>query len=308
MTCYPLLVSTNHFNLEVHFPEKKVILVTGGNGQLGKELRSFAREQDRFEFIFSSRDTLDISDQAEVYNAIKKFSPAYVVNCAAYTNVDKAESESELAFLINSTAVNHVVGALKIYGGKLIHFSTDYVYDTISDRPINEDDSCEPKSVYGKSKRAGELVLEASDIDWINIRVSWLYSSFNHNFVKTMLRLGAEREELSIVSDQVGTPTYTRDLTQVIYEMIKKDDPSLMKSHYNFSNNGVTNWASFAKEIFKQTNIKCKVGHTTTEAYDAPAPRPLWSVMSKDKITKNYEIKLRDWQESLSACLSLVHT
>ncbi len=292
----------------MHFPEKKTILVTGGNGQLGKELRSMAKGQEQFEFIFSSRDTLDISDQAEVYNAIKKFSPQYVINCAAYTNVDKAESESEQAFLINSTAVNHIVGAIKIYGGKLIHFSTDYVYDTVIDSPIKEDDPCEPKSVYGKSKRAGELVLEACDIDWINIRVSWLYSSFNHNFVKTMLRLGAERDSLSIVNDQIGTPTYTKDLADVVYKMIEKDDTSKMKSHYNFSNTGVTNWAAFAKEIFKQTRINCKVGHTTTEAYGAPAPRPLWSVMSKEKIVDNFDIKLKDWQESLSACLSLVHT
>lgn len=292
----------------MHFPDKKTILVTGGNGQLGKELRSLTKDQEQFEFIFSSRDTLDITDQAEVYNAIKKFSPDYVINCAAYTNVDKAESESEQAFLINSTAVNHLVGALKIYGGKLIHFSTDYVYDTITDRPIKESDACDPKSVYGKSKRAGELVLEACDIDWINIRVSWLYSSFNYNFVKTMLRLGGERDKLSIVNDQIGTPTYTKDLVEVVYKMIELDDSSLMRSHYNFSNAGVTNWAKFAKEIFKQTKIDCQVGYTTTAAYGAPAPRPLWSVMSKDKIANNFDIKLKDWQESLSACLSLVHT
>jgi len=290
----------------MHFPEKKTILVTGGNGQLGKELRVVAKNQDQLEFIFSSRDTLDITDQSEVFNAIKKFRPDYCINCAAYTNVDRAESESEQAYLINSTGVNHLSKGIKLYGGKLIHLSTDYVYDTITDRPIHEDDPCNPKSIYSKSKRAGESVLEESDIDWINIRVSWLYSSFNHNFVKTMLRLGSGRDELSIVNDQIGAPTYAYDLAKVIYEIIHKDDNLHWQQHYNYSNSGKTNWAAFAKEIFKQSDITCKVKNITTKEYGATAPRPLWSVLSKEKIIKNFGIKIEDWRERLSTCLSLI--
>ncbi len=290
------------------FPPKKVILVTGANGQLGKEFRELSKAFEEFEFLFSTRETLDITDQAQVYNAVSKFRPDYIINCAAYTAVDKAETESDLAFLINSSAVGHLSMACRLYGGKLIHFSTDYVYDSVTDSPLKETDLCQPQSVYGKSKRAGETVLENSEIDWINLRVSWLYSSFNHNFVKTMIRLGSEKEELSIVNDQVGAPTYARDLASAVMTIINIESGSVWKQHYNYSNQGQTNWADFAKEIFAQSNINCKVKTTTTAAYNAPAHRPLWSVLSKKKLTDTFDINLNDWQKSLSACLSLVRT
>jgi len=202
---------------------------------------------------------------------------------------------------VNSSAVQHLVLACKMNKTKLIHFSTDYVYDSILDRPIQEADPTTPKSVYGISKRTGEEVLEESDIDWINVRVSWLYSIHRHNFVKTMMRLGQEKEQLRVVADQVGAPTYAHDLAQTVMTIIAADKG--YRQHYNFSNTGSTNWADFAREIMRLTSSSCTIEDTTTEVYAAPAPRPLWSVMAHDKIKETFDLEMRSWKEALKDCV-----
>ncbi len=280
--------------------DKKTILVVGANGQLGSEFKHLADSYPAYHFLFTGVNDLDITKNDEVFDCFRQNKPDICINCAAYTAVDKAEEEQELAYLINSTAVKHLSIACQLVGTKLIHFSTDYAYDSVTGRPIVESDECTPRSVYGLSKRAGEEVLEHSSIDWICLRVSWLYGSFGNNFVKTMISLGAERDSLSIVADQIGAPTYARDLAEVVMKIIQADKG--YRELYNFSNGGVTNWADFAREIMKQNDITCDITDTTTAAYGAPAPRPLWSVMSHDKIKETYNIEILPWQESLKSC------
>jgi len=284
--------------------QSTLILVTGSNGQLGNEFKSLAESFPEYSFVFTDVNDLDITKKDEVFTFFRKHKPAFCFNCAAYTAVDKAEEDKELAYLINSTAVQHLAIACKLHDTKLIHFSTDYAYDSVTERPILETDPSAPKSIYGLSKRAGEEVLEQSDIDWICLRISWLYSSYGHNFVKTMLRLGKERNTLQIVSDQVGAPTYAGDLADSVMNIIKKDKG--YRQHYNFSNSGITNWADFAREIMLLKNLECDIQNTSTAAYGAPAPRPLWSVMSHDKIKETYGLKIPSWQESLKKCLWLI--
>ena len=285
------------------FEKKTIILVSGSNGQLGKEFRKWATEQSKFEFLFTSRDTMDISKKDEVIHIFKKFRPDYCINCAAYTAVDQAEEEVDKAFLINESGLGNLIDACHTFNCKLFNYSTDYVYDSINDRPLLESDPCHPKSIYGQSKRAGELLLEKSNIQWVNIRVSWLYSSFNKNFVKTMLRLGVSKAALTIVSDQIGSPTYSNDLAGITMAFINSNKEEHFGHHYNFSNEGETNWCDFAAAIFEETNIPCVVSETTTEAYGAPAPRPLWSVLSKEKIKNALGIEIRSWRTALQSCL-----
>ncbi len=292
--------------MDIKFPEKKVILVTGANGQLGQEFRYLAAQQDEYEFLFTHRDTLDISNMADVMLIFQKFRPDYCINCAAYTKVDQAESESELAYLINSKALSNLVHVCQIYSARLIHYSTDYVYDSITGRPISEEDECNPQSLYGKSKRAGEMVLQESNIEWLCLRVSWLYSSYGQNFVKTMLRLGKERSILNVVNDQVGSPTYARDLARSTIEIIRSGDKSAYKKFYNYSNSGTTDWASFAREIHILSGIDCTIKGISTVAYGALAPRPEWSVLSHDKVTKKFNLSIPDWKASLKECLQLL--
>lgn len=291
----------------MNFTPKKVILVSGANGQLGMEFRNIAKSQDTFEFLFASKENLDITDEESVLNVTKKFSPDYFINCAAYTAVDKAEKEVEKAHLINETGVENLIKACGLYNVVLIHFSTDYVYHSITGTPIKEDDPATPKGTYAKSKRAGEVALEKSNINWICFRVSWLYSSYQHNFVKSMIRLGSSRKELNIVSDQIGAPTYARDLANDIFSLISQEEYEIpYQEFYNYCNNGTTNWADFARSIFEKMNITCAVNEITTEAYGATAPRPLWSVLSLDKIENNLSLRPRKWQDALMDCLGLL--
>ncbi len=285
------------------FPQKTIIIVTGANGQLGKEFRRLAELQMEMEFLFTTRDTLDITSPSEVFHVFKKFRPDFCINCAAYTHVDRAETDSESAYHVNSHGVTQLVNACQLYDCRLVHFSTDYVYDSAVDRPILETDVCSPRSIYGKSKRAGELVLEQSRIDWINIRVSWLYSTFNSNFVKTMLRLGNERTELNVVNDQIGAPTNARDLAGVVIKILRSDLESKICQHYNFCNLGQTNWADYARLIFDRSGMTCRVNGISTEDYNAAAPRPKWSVMSTDKISSAFGVDIPEWKESLYSCM-----
>lgn len=282
--------------------DKKIVLVVGANGQLGSEFKAIADKHTEYLFHFTDVNELNITKNNEVFDYFRVHQPDICINCAAYTAVDKAEEEQELAYLINSTAVKHLSIACQLQGTKLIHFSTDYVYDSVSDRPIIESDTCTPRSIYGLSKRAGEEVLEQSDIDWICLRVSWLYGVSGHNFVKTMIRLGTDRDALSIVADQIGAPTYAEDLAAVVMKILHANKG--YGQHYNYSSSGITNWADFAREIMNQRSIACDISDTTTAAYGAPAPRPLWSVMSHDKIKATFDLEISTWQESLKRCLA----
>lgn len=286
--------------------DKPIIIVTGSNGQLGHEFRRIAIEQEEYEFLFTTRESMDITNPEEVQNIFSKWRPQYCINCAAYTAVDKAETEIEEAYAINEKAIQHLIKACNNSATKLINYSTDYIYDSVNDHPIQEDDPSQPRSVYGQSKRAGEIQLENSTIEWINLRVSWLYSTYKNNFVKTMLRLGRERDELSIVSDQIGTPTYARDLAEDTIKIISQiqNNNNGLGRHYNYSNMSTTNWADFARTIFRLENIDCKVLNTTTQAYGAPAPRPLWSIMDKSRILNQWNLELKMWEDSLISCLN----
>lgn len=279
------------------------IIVTGGQGQLGQEFQYLSKSSNH-QFHFFSRNNLDITDKDQLNREVAPLQPDIIINCAAYTSVDRAEQEVESAFTVNAFGAHHLARLSKECNALLIHFSTDYVYHLDVDRPLNELDACNPRSIYGISKWTGEQMIRRAGCRQIIFRVSWLYSTFNNNFVKTMLRLGRERDELSVVSDQQGAPTYARDLAQFVLNNI--DNQSIAKSHgetYNFCNQGVTNWADFARHIFRLSGIDCLVRDTTTEEYGALAPRPLWSVLDLEKISERFSFNTPHWQESLARCL-----
>ena len=279
----------------------KKVLVSGSSGQLGSELSYLNNYHNSLHFDFKSSTELDLGDEESIKNNLQNSDYDYFVNAGAYTAVDKAESDTSSAYAINGMALYHICNYLPS-SCKLIHISTDYVYHHDPKRPLLESDTTKPQSVYAKSKKQGEDFILSSTVTGMIIRTSWVYSSFGKNFVKTMLRLGKEKEELTIVSDQIGTPTYARNLAELIIDIINQDNIQ-GREIYNYSNIGQTNWADFAREIFSQKKINCTVKETTTKAYNAPAPRPLWSVMSKEKIARALGIKIPEWKESLSKCL-----
>lgn len=288
------------------------ILVTGANGQLGKELEHISQEYTDWTFHFMNREQLDLSNAESIVSTIREVQPDYVINTGAYTKVDLAEDEPEKAYQINTKALISLSEACNEVNASIIHFSSDYVYDSVVDRPLLEDDNNNPQSVYAKSKYEGEEIVKEKAQKWIIIRTSWVYSSYGHNFVKTMLRLGASRDELNIVNDQIGTPTYARDIARVTLMMVEKMDIStgknvLSNEIYNFSNNGFTSWDAFAKKIFDLSNIECQVNGITTASYGAKAARPLWSVLSKEKIETTLGIHIRSWEVALEDCLKLLH-
>ena len=280
---------------------QSTILVTGSNGQLGSELRELAARYPAYKFCFFSRNELDIHNEAEVERAFALLHPQFVINAAAYTAVDKAESEKEEAIAVNATAVALLAKTAKKYGAKFIHVSTDYVFDGNSETPLNEDAPVAPVNFYGETKLQGEQQAQKENPDAIILRTAWVYSSYGKNFVKTMLRLMAEKESLGVGADQWGSPTYAADLAEAIMQIIesKRWEPGL----YHFSNEGVISWAQFADEIRKLTNSKCKVNFITTEQYPTPAKRPRYSVLDKTKISNCYNINTKPWQESLQICL-----
>ena len=279
------------------------VLVTGGNGQLGSELREISLNYPDHNFIFTDVADLDITNHAAVKEFIKLNNFNVIINCAAYTAVDKAESETELADQINHLAVANFARLSKDNNIKLIHISTDYVFDGKNHVPYQETDKPNPQSVYGQTKLDGELAIQKiKPANTIIIRTSWVYSNYGNNFVKTMLRLGREREELSIIVDQVGTPTYAKDLAKAILEIL----PQLEKKEvaiYNFSNLGVCSWYDFAKAIFESSGIKVNVAPIETSQYPTAAKRPLYSVMNKRKITEKFNITIPYWKDSLGECL-----
>lgn len=284
------------------------ILVTGSEGQLGLELQRLSVGNSDYHFFFSNHYTLDIARDRDVRDVIIRDKPDIVINCAAYTKVDKAEEARKDALAINSEALKYLARACNDVYAVLIHLSTDYVYDSINNRPLIETDPLEPKSVYAKSKKIGEDNLIAIANRWIIIRTSWIYSQFGQNFVKTMLKLGRRNDVLKVVDDQIGTPTYAKDLAEVIIHMIdlirsQNEGSPLVNNVYNFSNSGHTTWDAFARKIFDLSGIKCKVKGVNTTSFGANAARPLWSVLSKEKIQSTMDIKIRHWESALKECL-----
>lgn len=281
------------------------ILVTGANGQLGNEMRNLSGNDRANRYIFTDVQELDITDPARVQAFLSENAVDFVVNCAAYTAVDKAESEIELCRKINAFAVENLAKASAATGAKMIHVSTDYVYSGTHYMPYVESDAVAPTSVYGVTKLEGEQLLLAANPASVILRTSWLYSPYGNNFVKTMLRLGREREKLSVVFDQVGTPTYAADLAAAIVTILNA--PEFVPGIYNFSNEGVCSWYDFTLTIHRMAGIDtCRVSPIDTADYPSAATRPFYSVMNKKKIKATYGVEIPHWEESLQKCIAIL--
>ncbi len=283
------------------------IIVTGSKGQLGRSIQELSSGYPELLFVFTDIEELDICDPVQIEQLFKDEKPSVVVNCAAYTAVDKAEKEEILAEKINHRAVANLANACKKTGTKLIHISTDYLFDGEKSTPYHEKDIVRPRSVYGITKLEGETAILRTEIKAIIIRTSWLYSAFGANFVKTMLRLGKEREQLGVVSDQVGTPTYAGDLAKVILDILQmtnSDSNRFVTGIYHYSNEGVASWFDFTQAIFEYSpEITCQVSPIDTSAYPTPAARPAYSVLNKSKIKTTFGIGIPYWKDSLKLCL-----
>lgn len=286
---------------------RPVILVTGANGQLANELKILSSGYPSYHFIFTSKDELPIENTKLVNAFFQTHSVDYCINCAAYTAVDKAESESEKTFLINAKAVGGLAEICRDHHSQLIHISTDYVYDGSAEIPLKEDGAVAPLNVYGLSKLKGEELALNKNVSSLIIRTSWVYSSFGNNFVKTMLRLFKEKSEISVINDQQGSPTYAADLAKVIMRFIER-----MEQHESFSgivnycNSGVTTWYDFAREIKRLTNSNCKINPTSTASYKTAAKRPQYSVLDTTKIHNWLQLDIPFWKKSLKECVQIL--
>ena len=277
----------------------KNILVTGSNGQLGSEIREISDRYENYNFIFTDVEELDLTISEDIVSFFTDNKIDVCVNCAAYTAVDKAEDEIELAMLVNSTAVVNLSKVCKNNGTLLFHISTDYVFNGKHFMPYVETDTVSPDSQYGLSKLKGEEAVMLNCDKAIIVRTSWLYSSHGNNFVKTLIKLGNERDQLSVVSDQVGTPTYAADLAEAIMVMIASFDETKPKEIYHFSNEGAISWYDFGKAIMKLSNIECAINPIDSKDYPSKANRPFYSVLSKSKIKKHYGVNVPYWEDSL---------
>ncbi|MGN6165122.1 MAG: dTDP-4-dehydrorhamnose reductase [Flavisolibacter sp.] len=277
------------------------IIVTGSNGQLGSELRDLTIHYPEVDFVFLNRNELSIADRAALETVFEFHRPNYFINCAAYTAVDKAEEEKELAFEINGTAVGSIAALCSQNNCRLIHISTDYVFNGLANKPLKESDEVNPVNAYGESKLSGEQLALKNNPDSIIIRTSWVYSSYGKNFVKTMMRLMNEKESIGVVSDQIGSPTYAADLAEAILKIIGSG--KWVPGIYNYSNEGVISWFDFAVEIKKLINASCTVNPITTAQFPTSAKRPAYSVLDKTKIRSTFNIELKDWKESLKVCV-----
>lgn len=282
------------------------ILVTGSNGQLGSEIRERESLNPDLHFTFVDIDELDLTDfkAVEKYFASKPFD--FCINCAAYTNVDKAEDETDLAMLVNHTAVENLAKVCTKNDVFLIHISTDYIFDGTNFRPYTETDPPSPDSVYGSSKLKSEEAVIAFAEKWTIIRTSWLYSFYGHNFVKTILRYGQERNELKVVFDQVGTPTNAGDLATCILKIIKNTSEKKNKQIYHFSNHGVCSWFDFAKAIIELSGISCEVIPIESKDFPAKVNRPFYSVLNKAKISADFGIEIPHWRDSLKKVIKKI--
>lgn len=305
---------------------KPIILVTGANGQLAQELQQLSNSFEEMELKALSKDEMPINDMEYLLQYFKLYKPAYCVNAAAYTAVDKAETEKEKAFAVNADGVGMLAGVCKEFGTKLIHISTDYVFDGSSPEPYKEEAPVNPISVYGLSKLKGEALCLYNNPDAIVIRTAWVYSTFGNNFVKTMLRLMKERPEIKVVNDQIGAPTYAADLAEAILTIIKRDvtkEAPLSISEtgeilegngdkqtrhwfpgiYHYSNQGRISWYEFAEAIKTFTKSACVVHPIPSSEYPTPAKRPSFSLLNTEKIRATYGIMIPDWKDSLEKCL-----
>lgn len=282
------------------------ILVTGANGQLGNEMRRLGAVSPN-NYIFTDVAELDITDATAVSEAVKGNGIEIIVNCAAYTNVDKAESDEATAVLINATAVANLAAAMKEVGGTLFHVSTDYVFGIDGNTPRREDMPTAPLGVYGRTKLMGEEAIEKSGCKALIFRTAWLYSEYGNNFLKTMMRLTAEREQLNVVFDQVGTPTYAGDLALAIFSIIEAGVYPGNEGIYHFSNEGVCSWYDFAVEIAAAAgNTDCRISPCHSSEFPSPVTRPSYSVLDKTKIKKTFDIDIPHWRESMEYCIKRI--
>lgn len=291
--------------------KRQTILVTGSTGQLGQSIQSIAACYPHYDFVFANRQQLDLSNVTGITDFFEHQTFDIIINCAAHTAVDKAELEPELANQINHLAVQKLAGIVKQHSSKLIHISTDYVFNGQQYRPYLETDIAAPHSVYGKTKLDGEQVIQdLLETNAIIIRTSWIYSIYGNNFVKTMLKLGHEVDSLNIIFDQVGTPTYAKDLADAIMSTVQSpvfNQIEFATDIVHFSNEGVCSWYDFAKTIFELTNIQCEVSPIESKDYPAPAKRPHYSVLNNAKIKKVYNLTIPYWKDSLKHCLAELH-
>ena len=290
-----------------------IILVTGANGQLGKSIKSLVEPQKKsYSFVFVTRDQLDLSSPSNIQNYFDTHKFDLIINCAAYTAVDKAESYQEEADMINHIAVKKIAEIAKSNNIKLIHISTDFVFDGLKHKPYSESDACSPLNIYGKTKLEGEnAILSIMKFNAIIIRTSWLYSEFGNNFVSTIIKLAQKNNNLNIVSDQMGTPTYAKDLGQAILNIIKNEkfnEPNRVTEIYHYSNEGECSWYDFAKEVINISGIKCTISSINSEDYPTAAIRPRNTIMSKEKISNEFGLKIVFWKDSLKCCMKNLPT
>ena len=286
---------------------KPHILVTGGNGQVALEIKDIAKSNQQFNFIFLSKGELAIDDKEALLLFFEKNHIQYVINCAAYTAVDKAEQEREKAFLINGDAVGNLAAICKMHGTTFIHLSTDYVYDGKNQQPLKESNAVSPVNVYGWSKLKGEELALNQNANSLIIRTSWVYSPYGNNFVKTMVRLFKEKPAINVINDQYGCPTYAADLASVIISFIKKiEEGSSFSGIYNYCNEGIISWFDFATEIKNIKHSDCIINAIPAASYITPAKRPAYSVLDTSKIKNALGITIPNWKASLEKCLILL--
>ncbi|BBP44312.1 dTDP-4-dehydrorhamnose reductase [Thiosulfativibrio zosterae] len=281
----------------------KKILVTGANGQLGQSIQKIAGQYPDYQFTFVARDELDLSQAQSIASFFQDRSFDVIINCAAYTAVDRAESEPELANSINHQALEQLAKICKQHNAMMIHVSTDYVFNGTNHKPYIETDLVDPQGVYGLTKLKGEQAMQTIQPKGAIIRTSWVYSEFGNNFVKTMLRLGKEREALGVIFDQVGSPTYAGDLAQAVLTLANQPEKLTQTPIYHYSNEGVCSWYDFAKTIFEMAQVQVKVTPIETKDYPTPAKRPHYSLMNKAKIKQHFGFDIPYWQDSLKICL-----
>lgn len=285
-----------------------VVLITGANGQLGQSIQFIANKYPNIQFVYTDFQEMDITNIENCQAVFAKHQPHFCINTAAYTAVDKAESEWDKAHLINAVGPENLAKVCKEFDTILVHISTDFIFDGTSKVPYLETDIPNPKSIYGQTKLDGELAIQKNWEKHFIVRTSWVYSQFGANFMKTMLRLASERDTLSVVNDQIGTPTYAVDLAEVLIKIINTENPTPNTQRpfgvYNFSNEGVCSWYDFAAAIFHQKGIQIDLKPIPTDSYPTPAKRPAYSVLDKTKIKKVFGVEIKNWKESLTISLN----
>jgi dTDP-4-dehydrorhamnose reductase len=280
-----------------------VVLVTGAGGQLGQALQSIAEKYPEITFVFCDSKTLGITKLELIEQVFYQFQPDFCINAAAYTAVDKAESEPEIAHLINVVGAKNIAEVCKKHDTVLLHISTDFVFDGTKNSPYTEEDETQPMSVYGQTKLDGEKAIQEIWHKYFIIRTSWVYSQFGNNFMKTMLRLASERDKISVVSDQIGTPTNAVDLAEVLLKMVTEHLKLNTENYgvYNFSNEGQCSWYDFAKKIFEFNNLNINLEPTPTTSFPTPAQRPVYSVLDKSKIKNIFGVEINHWEASIKS-------